>query len=241
MSLFIFISIVISIFILVVSFATPTAVIVFGLNHSNDLKLKGYSGFGSKYNQYKQIGGAVHFVTGTVTLLFLHFVSFLNALHYLTFIGFALLYVVLGFYDFRLKQYKYVQILLLVLLSFFVVYFHKNHVIDYHWGIAVLDSFPFIIIALFTSVIVGVIGLLIGIDNLYKRVVPLLALIIVVLFCCLNAKNAIGFYYFNLSVVATLCVVIYFELFADHTLFLGKGGIYLLGFYFTIYFFRRLS
>lgn len=230
-----------SIIILFLSAVTASFLGVIVLNHLDDLKLKGYSGYGYKYKKYKQIGGAVHFVTAIVTLFFLHFVGFLNALHYLTFVGFALLYVVLGFYDFRLNHYKYVQISLLVLLSFFVVYFHKNHFFDYHWGIAVLDSSPFLVIALFTGIIVGIISLLIVIDNLYKQVVPILALIIVVLFCFLDAKNTIEFFYFNLSVVATLCVVIYFELFGDRTLFFGKGGIYLLGFYFAIYFFHLLS
>lgn len=230
-----------SFFIFSLSLATASIFSVTVLNHLNDLKLKGYSGFGLMYHQYKQIGGAIHFVTGIVTLCFLHFLGFLNALQYLTFIGFALLFVVLGYYDFRLKHYKYLQMVLLVLLSFFVVYFHKSHFINYKWDIVAFDAYPYVSLVLFTSVIVGVISLLLVIDNLNKRVVSILALIIVVLFCCLEAKKAFGFYYFNLSIIATLCVVIYFELFADRALYLGKGGVYLLGFYFSVYSFHLLS
>lgn len=219
--------------IIALSFSITTSLSLITLNYKDKLKLKGhYYKTNKKLSVFRHISTITLYISSLATVYLLDYLGFINATNYLLFLGFALLYIGVGIFDFQLNSYRYASVLTLTLLSFFVVYAYKEHFTNYYWGIAFLDWSVYTTIVVFTAVIVGIIQLLIVIDNLYPKRLPLFAFAIVLLFCCFDVEQALGSYYLNLSIIATLLGSIYIQLFITKKLVLSRSALYLLGFYF---------
>jgi hypothetical protein len=227
--------------IIALSFSITTSLSLISLNYKDNLKLRGNYKTTKKLSVFRNISTITLYISSLATIWVLDYLGFINPTNYLFFLGFALLYIGVGVFDFQLNSYRYASVLTLTLLSFLMVYAYKEHFANYYWGIAFLDWSVYTTILAFTAVIVGIIQLLIVIDNLYPKRLPLLAFAIVLLFCCFDVEQALASYYLNLSIIAALMGIISIQLFINKKLVLSRSAIYLLGFYFSIYLFHSIT
>lgn len=227
--------------ILSISIAVSTMFSVVVLNQLKDLKLKGFNGLDRKQRHYKNVGGIMLLLSSCFAIWFLHVIRVLNGFDYLLFLSFATSYVILGFCDYLLKPYKYVDLVLLALLTFTVVYCYNSYFINHDWPLQFFNSSSYIILVLSSAAIVGFMYLLHFLYKSNKGIVLILFITLVVLSCYFEMQNSISNFYFNMSILATLLIVIYFELKQKGELHFGKSGVYLISFYLISYVIQLLN